>query len=479
MKMADGSLTFPLIVGFGVPHLRRHSHLYISMALHAVLLTAVYYFGHYQVEFKRQQAQVSAGTMLAGQTRLEQRVQDMKEMKSLLEQSGSTPPVRGEGASAKADEVQFSATSLSQKPDELLEQARALSKSIEQIEKDFKAEQLGNILGVSKELAQRKAEIAPGIKQTSSDAPEVKVSDPAKEIPVLEAKARLALVKRQQELERAANGVAVTTENKLASVAAADKVAGGKHDSGGGGGGGGHGDGLGAASNAALRKQIAAFISRDVPLQNVPTKNYTRYMGDVFDYGSGQVPPVNGARLSKGRGRIIGAGGEYADRVYVNSWYLLGPFEGKHGRGIFSNYQYPPEKNVLLDAVYFGKGGRLLKWQYIQAQDYPLVPPDATEDAVYYGYTELMLDQPQDLKMWVGADDDAQIWLNDKLVWAGGNVNKMRFFDEIYLSKNSYIQDLNQTEGTPGVHFKQGRNKIFFKLSNGPTRVFLSIVLTK
>jgi hypothetical protein len=28
------------------------------------------------------------------------------------------------------------------------------------------------------------------------------------------------------------------------------------------------------------------------------------------------------------------------------------------------------------------------------------------------------------------------------------------------------------------VHFRKGRNKLFFKLSNGPNKAFLSMVLT-
>lgn len=121
--------------------------------------------------------------------------------------------------------------------------------------------------------------------------------------------------------------------------------------------------------------------------------------------------------MNKDVGRMLGSGGEFANRVYVNSWYLIGPFEGKHGSGLFSNYHYPPEDGVVLDAAYPGKDNRVVKWRYLNADSYPLVPPDYAEDAVYYGYTELMLDRERDLTMWIGADDDAQVWLNDEQVW--------------------------------------------------------------
>ncbi len=176
---------------------------------------------------------------------------------------------------------------------------------------------------------------------------------------------------------------------------------------------------------------------------------------------------------------MLGRGGEFANRVYVNSWYLIGPFEGKHGSGLFSNYRYPPEDGVVLDAAYPGKDNRVVKWRYFNADSYPLVPPDYAEDAVYYGYTELMLDREQDLTMWIGADDDAQVWLNDEQVWIGGNINKMSLWRALYDTQNTYARDFNMTEGKRRVRFKKGRNKIFFKLANGPLRMYFSLVLTK
>jgi hypothetical protein len=176
---------------------------------------------------------------------------------------------------------------------------------------------------------------------------------------------------------------------------------------------------------------------------------------------------------------MIGPGGTYANRVWVNRWYLIGPFDGRHGEGLFANYRHPPEQGVVLDAAYRGKGGRLVTWDYVDMARYPLIPPVPAEDAVYYGYTELMLDAEQDLTIWVGADDDAQLWLNDRLVWKGGNVDKDSFFGQIYETRNSYVRDYNLNEGRRVVHFRKGRNKLFFKLSNGPTRLFFSLVLTK
>jgi len=134
---------------------------------------------------------------------------------------------------------------------------------------------------------------------------------------------------------------------------------------------------------------------------------------------------------------------------------------------------------VVLDAVYRGKGDRLLRWEYVDSASYPLVPPQPAEDAVYYGYTELRMAREQDLTIWVGADDDAQLWLNDRLVWRGGNVAKARFYREVHDTHNTHGRDYNFSEGKRVVHVRQGRNKLFFKLSKGSGPLFFSLVLTK
>jgi hypothetical protein len=145
---------------------------------------------------------------------------------------------------------------------------------------------------------------------------------------------------------------------------------------------------------------------------------------------------------------------------------------------MFSNPPHPPETAVLLDAVYYGKDERVLRWRYMTAQSYPLILTNNVEDSVYYGYTEVSVDQDCDLTAWIGADDDVQIHLNDRLVWKGGNVNKGAYFEAVYNQDQGYLRDYNRTEGRRVLHFNKGRNTLFFKLSNGPNGAYLSMVLT-
>jgi hypothetical protein len=445
--------------------IRRHPFLVASLVLHAVPLAVLVQLGSQRIELAqrdRQQRLVESGARLTAQARLEKRVHDMERIKSLLEQSAGK-----QTAGNKEDEVQFSAQPKA--PDDLLKQARELSRKIDDIERDTKAERLAQLLGIPKEKALKQVADTPKPKAPPATPPK-DAAAAAAQIEQLEAKARAALEERRRQLEQQQNGVQVAT------------------DGAGGAGGAGGADSADSADAARMGRggvgggwkmldRIDAFANPDLP--DRVTKAYMRRSGPIFGGGVGSIPAVDGATMVKGSGRMIGPGGTYANRVWVNRWYLIGPFDGRHGAGLFANYHHPPEQGVVLDAAYRGKGGRLVKWEYVDMARYPLVPPVAAEDAVYYGYTELMLDADQDLTIWVGADDDAQLWLNDRLVWEGGNVNKEWFFGQIYETRNTYVPDYNLSEGKRVVHFRKGRNKLFFKLSNGPTRVFFSLVVTK
>jgi hypothetical protein len=287
----------------------------------------------------------------------------------------------------------------------------------------------------------------------------------ANEVAELADKGRAILARREQRLAARSDGISVE------------------------GGGLGSGKAQGDADPLAPsdgqthqmpRTRIADFLQGG---RGIGRKIYSEaYDGSIEDVSGGttlQVPTPDPANLVLGSGRILGAGGEYATRVFINSWYVIGPFPGRHGDLVFDNPVYPPENAVLLDAVYLGKNERRLKWRYVNRQTYPLFPPDPVEDGVYYGYTEVSVDEDCDLIAWIGADDDAQIYVNDQLVWRGGNVNKMQFFNTIFAPGATHTEDYNRSEGGRVVHFNKGRNKIFFKLSNGAQDVFLSMVLTR
>lgn len=487
--------------------LARRPYLSLSVVAHAVLLGLLYYFGSYQLELREQEAEVASSLRATSQASTAKRLQDLQTIKQLMEKSAGR-------ADTDTQSVPGSDTAPPpQTPQEMVDRARELSREIDSIDTDTRAEELAELTGVPKPppaaeplqtpVAGAKAasdDIAPAAKeQGTPDKPQQQReatanAEPARagradegktgasadgagsstqvpvtqemaasEIAALEAKARATLAKRQQRLEAKANGVQVE----------------GSRPGSGGGGAGGRPAGpsiKGRRSDTSVLAEITNFIGADDRIERTTSSKYSGH--DFFDHGKSQIPSVDAAGLVRGQGRMLGRGGEYANRIYLNSWYVIGPFPGHHEGGLFDNPTYPPEKAVLLDAVYYGKNKRLLKWRYVTAQSYPFEPPDQVEDSVYYGYTEVAVDEDCDLTAWIGADDDVQIYLNDHMVWKGGNVNKASYFDTIFNGGPAYLRDYNRTEGKRLLHFNKGRNKLFFKLSNGPNGAFVSMVLT-
>jgi len=443
--------------------IRRYPYLSLSLVAHAALL-GVLYVGVYRVELDRQRIErsreqpwVEAGKRLMERARLEKRVHDMARIKTQLES----------GTADKDDDVQFSAQPRT--PEELLKEARELSRKIDEIERDARAERLAKLLHIPKQKALERIAQTPK-SEALADAEPGKPVDAAAKIEQLEAKARDALERRGRQREQQLDGTRVASESRSGSAARQGEP--GRQV---GGAPPGSGNSGGVSMSSVLRT-IDAFINSDRAGRGIEG-NIVAGNHDDVDHTIVRIPEVPAGAKVKGTGRIIGPGGPYADRVYVNRWYLIGPFDRKHGDAWL--IPDPPEQAVVLDAAYRGKDGRLLKWEYVDSANYPLVPPQPAEEAVYYGYTELMVDKEQDLTIWVGANDDAQLWLNDRLVWRGRHVAKGPFYREVKDPDNHHARDYNFSEGKRVVHFRQGRNKLFFKLSNGLGSLFFSLVLTK
>ena len=465
---------WPMLIGAAARQVRRRPYLSLSVAAHGALLALLYYFGSYRLELREQEAEVSSSLQATHQASAAKRLQDLQTIKQLLEKSADRADAESSPATAPPPQT----------PEETVAQARELSREIDALDRDIQAKELAELVGAAKPsspagsapAALPQAPVAPMTAASAGTQAAVTAEMAASEVAALEEKARATLARRLQRLQAKANGVQVEGDKP----GSPGKGAG--HE---GAGSGGQAAGANPAArprrdgtpDTSVQAEIADFIGEGDRLgQAERSQGYSG--SDFFDHGSTQIPAVDTAGMVLGRGRMLGAGGEYANRVYLNSWYLIGPFPGRHEAGLFDNPSYPPEKAVLLDAVYFGKDKRLLRWRYVTAQSYPLVPPDMVEDSVFYGYTEVFVDQARDLTAWIGADDDVQVYLNDRLVWKGGNVNKQSYFNAIFDSGNPHLSDYNRTEGQRVLHFEKGRNRIFFKLSNGPNSAFLSFVLT-
>gem|GEM_PF-7059341 len=173
-------------------------------------------------------------------------------------------------------------------------------------------------------------------------------------------------------------------------------------------------------------------------------------------------------------GHRLGAGGQFADRIYLDRWYIAGPFEAL-GRASLER-AYAPEWGVDLDAAYAGKGGRTLGWHYTGDQTYPVEAQPHAENSIYYAYTELRVDQEQEVWLDLGVDDEGKLWLNDMPVWTSDSGDKP-WYRQPYYSLRTQLLNLGLVETSLRVRLRAGRNTLLLKHYNASGIKFFSVVL--
>ena len=366
---------------------------------------------------------------------------ELANIKAALEQGDGKDAARlaASGPAAASREQQVRKT-----PERMAARINELAQSIEQLRREAKAEELAKLLKISREEALQKTE------QRKPPTLDPKAMTPAQlslAMGQMQRQASQALAARQDRLRRQAEGVQVERQ--------------------------GTGDSentgfTGAAMGRGGATPLPLGSAPDLTDANVAARR---------DYSAPiAVPSVNPATLRPGAGRAIGSDGVYASRVYIDTWYMIGPFPGSESTRVAA--EFPPEQQIDLDVVYLGKDRGLLKWEYTHFDRYPIVPLNGAQYAIYYGYTEIASDRERDVWLQIGGDDDSRLWLNDKLVWTSFDGMKPWYQDGGYRSLRKEIDTLNLTEGSRKVHLKKGRNTLLFKLYNGQAEMFFSLVLT-
>jgi hypothetical protein len=135
--------------------------------------------------------------------------------------------------------------------------------------------------------------------------------------------------------------------------------------------------------------------------------------------------------------------------VYVNSWYVIGPFPNPRRSNI--DRRFPPEFVLDLDAKYPGVDGKMVGWEFVKSNRLSIRPPKDREYSIFYAYTELWFDEDIDLWVAIGSDDNSRIWVNDEIVWISSYELKGWRFDE----------------GFRRIPFRKGRNRILYRIENG------------
>ena len=191
----------------------------------------------------------------------------------------------------------------------------------------------------------------------------------------------------------------------------------------------------------------------------------------------GDVPTLTDTDPGLVPGNVIDLSGESgvpARWVYLTSWYVMGPFDNPNRVNLVR--KFAPESTVDLDAAYVGRGGERVRWQFVQTDNNPdtrdwsgargrrqsmLQPPGDPPYTIWYGYTEVFLDQECDLWLATGSDDRSDIWINDMHVWNSSNE----------------LKQWSINEGFRKVHFRKGRNSVLVRLENGWNSMGYSVCL--
>ncbi|MFO7956407.1 MAG: hypothetical protein R6X33_04865 [Candidatus Brocadiia bacterium] len=157
--------------------------------------------------------------------------------------------------------------------------------------------------------------------------------------------------------------------------------------------------------------------------------------------------------------RKITADGIPTRWVYIDSWYTIGPFPNPDRVNI--DREFPPDSLVDLDATYIGKGGRTIRWKFVQSTNPQVIPADPDQYGIWYAYTEIYSDRPRDVLVALGSDDRGTLKVNGVPVWLSSKRLKGWDIDEVWRR----------------IHLKEGINRILYRVENGWLHVGFSLVL--
>ena len=135
---------------------------------------------------------------------------------------------------------------------------------------------------------------------------------------------------------------------------------------------------------------------------------------------------------------------------FLDTWYLIGPFNNKQGVGFAQ--VYPPEKEINLSAVYEGQLGEVT-WKKYQTDDPYGILDIAKQVAPYkgaveYAYTEFFSEKGQVVEFRLATPNAWKLWVNGKLLFEREEYHRGTAFDQYRV---------------PGT-LKKGKNTILLKI---------------
>jgi hypothetical protein len=175
----------------------------------------------------------------------------------------------------------------------------------------------------------------------------------------------------------------------------------------------------------------------------------------------GAAKPVPGRKIMK-------EGTRPGTWMYVDIWYIIGPFENPNRDLI--DHKFPPEAaidtGIDLDAQYFGWQNKPVRWQFRRSPDVCVIPHEPKDGAIWYAYTELFSDKDQERICIFGSDDYGKAWIirpgePAEAMYGSGKTPHPWIPDRMYKK----------------VKFSKGFNRVLFKLENAWGRTGFSMAV--
>lgn len=134
---------------------------------------------------------------------------------------------------------------------------------------------------------------------------------------------------------------------------------------------------------------------------------------------------------------------------FLRSWKLIAPFTNVERKGF--DTEFPPEKEIKLDASYPGKNGDA-KWvDYTSTDEYGQIdfnkPFTMLKEVTGYAYTEFDSNEERDAQIRLGCKNGWKVWLNGELLFARDEYHRGAKLDQYKLP----------------VKLKKGKNQILVK----------------
>ncbi|MDX9755278.1 MAG: GH116 family glycosyl-hydrolase, partial [bacterium] len=144
---------------------------------------------------------------------------------------------------------------------------------------------------------------------------------------------------------------------------------------------------------------------------------------------------------------------------FIHRWLVIGPFSNQKGEGL--DYTYPPEMNVKPEEEYDGVNGKV-KWETKEFADGyidfdKVYDPDDYTAA--YAYVGIYAPQERMVRLELGCNGDAKIFLNYKPIYKKRNINGMRPGSErvvtrLYQGWNHLLVKISERTGPWGFYFE-------------------------